>query len=127
MSSAIHRTTKRFMARGCSGSKNPPKDWILNPEKTNTALKSQPVRYWKISGDVVSLMSTEEMDAEDRRVADEQRASTAKENKSHFDRNSVEKAMATVFHKQLNEIRVSVGMPAISGAVTIAAIKAELD
>lgn len=127
MSSAIHRTTKRFIGRGCSAAKNPPKDWILNPEKTNPDLNSQPIRYWKIAGDVVSVMSTVEMDTEDQRISDEQATSVSEQGKAFLDGNSIERAIVITFHKSLNAIRNHVGMPLMSKDDTINAIKAELD
>lgn len=62
MASVLNRITKEYRA-----SVNTPEfsaiDWIINPDIS--AVISQPSRYWKIVGDIVSLMSQAERDAVD--------------------------------------------------------------
>src|SRR3990167_2027169 len=57
MSTVLHRTTKQYLT-----SVNTPEylviDWIVNPDMS--AVIGQPEKYWKIAGDIVSLMTAGE-------------------------------------------------------------------
>lgn len=54
MASVLHRTTKEY--RGSANTPDfPAQDWVINPDMS--AVAGQPVKYWAISGDTVTLMS----------------------------------------------------------------------
>lgn len=54
MASAVHRTTKQYLA-SVNTPEYPTVDWIINPDLS--AVTGWASKYWLISGDTVSLMS----------------------------------------------------------------------
>lgn len=62
MSDVLHRTTKQLL-KSVNTPDYPVADWIRNPDLSSVS--SVDVRYWKITGDVVSEMSAAEKTTED--------------------------------------------------------------
>jgi hypothetical protein len=62
VASVLNRTTKEFRPRANTPD-FPSAQWIINPDLS--AVAGFPAKYWKITGDVVSLMTPAERDAQD--------------------------------------------------------------
>ena len=60
MATALHRTTKQYLA-SVNTPDYPIETWIINPDLS--AVAGVVVEYWKITGDVVTEMSSAEKDA----------------------------------------------------------------
>ena len=57
MANVLNRSTKRYM-KSVNTPDFPEEDWIINPDLS--AVSSTPQKYWKIVGDAVLEMTTEE-------------------------------------------------------------------
>lgn len=66
MSDVLNRSTKRYVQ-----SVNTPDysniSWIINPDIS--LVISYPIRYWKVTGDIVSLMNKSQRDAVDAEIS----------------------------------------------------------
>ena len=62
MANVLNRTTKQYI-RSVNTPDYPTEDWIINPDLTAVAGVAN--KYWKITGDVVSEMTSAEKDTSD--------------------------------------------------------------
>ncbi len=102
MSAVLNRTTKEF--HGSAHTPNfPVADWIINPDLS--AVRGQPKKYWKISGDRVSLASASEQSDIDDAIADAREDEDKEDAKQDFDAQKVSIAFTKMLVKELNELR----------------------
>lgn len=60
MANVLHRTTKEYI-ESANTPEYPESEWIINPDLSN--VQGVPNKYWKITGDIVTEMSSTEKDA----------------------------------------------------------------
>jgi hypothetical protein len=96
MANALHRTTKQYL-QSVDTPAYPVIDWIIDPNLS--AVTGFDVRYWKITGNVVSLMTLAERTAVDTAINNANRDAIA--NSLDFVDN-VERATLLVLLDELN-------------------------
>jgi len=119
MAAVLHRTTFAYRA-----SANTPDfsllDWIINPDLS--AVVGQPIKYWVVTGDIVSLMDQAARDAVDLAETEARKDSI----RDQIDVESLLKAFALVVLDQTNELRSDHGRAAISVEQLKTAIRGKL-
>ena len=125
MADVLHRTTKDYR-RSVSTPDYPSQDWIINPDLS--AVAGQPVKYWTITGDVVSLMSQAERDAVDAAEAAAAITADKDANKAQLDAERVLRAVALVALDEFNlhAARIKSILDAIDNSATLAQVKAAI-
>lgn len=76
MASVLNRATKQYL-ESTNTPDYPPAEWILNPDIS--AVVGQPTKYWRIVGDIVSLLTQAERDAVDAAEREAQRDAAAQQ------------------------------------------------
>lgn len=115
MPNYLHRTTKQYLKSVSPNSlAEPAANYIYMPDLS--AVLGQPVKYWNITGDTVTLMSQSERDAVDAALSDASRDAIA----DQIDEvESVIRALALVLLDEVNLLRSQHGL----NARTISQIK----
>lgn len=67
MADFLNRTTLELAESASPDTEYPPAEWVKNPDLS--AVAGQPSRYWKLTGDVVSLQTAGEQAATDAAIA----------------------------------------------------------
>ncbi len=100
MANYLHRTTKRYHV-SVSGSElaEPLANYIFMPDLS--AVTGQPSRHWKITGDIVSLMTQAERDAVDAAIL-----TTSRDTKIARDIDGLENTFRQVVKLILDEINI---------------------
>jgi len=116
MADVLNRTTKEYW-QSVNTPEYPPAAWLINPDLS--AVRGQSVKYWKIDGDVVSLM-----DATEQAAVEAALNATRLQAVEDFldDRGSAQGAYNTLLFKEINKLRVQNG----DAAYTLAQLKAAL-
>lgn len=124
MSDVLNRTDGRFLQ-----SVNTPDfdvaDWIINPDLS--AVAGQPVRYWLIAGDVVSLASAGEQITIDSDLAAAKDLSSKNSAKNSVDVERVVRALVELLPSEFNILRALHALPDRTAAQVNAALKANID
>lgn len=102
MADVLNRTTKQYL-QSVNTPDFDPADWIINPDLT--AVAGQPVRYWLIAGDTVSLADQSTRDAIDAALAADREATQKESAKDEFDVERVLKALAELMVDEFNTLR----------------------
>lgn len=124
MAAVLNRVTKEF--RGSAHTPDfPVADWIINP--VLTAVRGHPKKYWKISGDAVSLASASEQTAIDAAIAAASETRDKEDAKQDFDAQKVLIAFAKLLIKELNVLRAEHGLPARTFGQLRNALRDEID
>ena len=76
MASVLNRTTKVYLP-SANTPDYPTSDWIINPDLS--AVAGQPTKYWRIVGDIVSLLTQVERDAVDAAELEARRDATVQQ------------------------------------------------
>lgn len=124
MAAVLNRTTKEF--KGSAHTPNfDPADWIINPDLA--AVAGQPVKYWIITGDVVTLASPSERTVIDDAIAATRATKAKEEEKDRFDNERLLKAFAELVIDQFNVLRAIEGLPDLTFAQLRTAIRNKID
>lgn len=101
MPNFLHRTDKTYL-RSYSGNKlpEPISNYIEDPDLS--AVEGQPVRYWEISGDTVTLADQATRDAIDAQLLSDQRDAVAAQLEQQED---IMRAFALVVLDEINTLR----------------------
>lgn len=124
MASVLNRTTKQFF-QSANTPDFPVVDWIVNPDLT--AVAGQPVKYWLISGDTVSLADAGEQATIDAAILAAQVAADKDREKQEFDDRRVLKGLAELLVDEFNILRTIEGLPPRTFAQLRTAIQAKID
>ena len=120
MATVLNRTTKRLL-RSVPADGYPVIDWIHEPDIS--AVFGQPVKYWLITGDVVSLVDQATQDAIDAQEESDRFDSIADD----LDRTqTVLRAFAEVMLDQLNTLRAFHSLPAATLAQLKSSVRSKL-
>jgi len=123
MPNYLHRTTKQYQTSVSTITlPEPVGNYIQDPDLS--AVAEEPIRYWTITGDVVSLKNQSEQDAVDAAILSAQRDDLANEIDSL---ETFMKGFAEVMLDQLNTLRDLHGLPAGSIAQLKTAVRNKLD
>ena len=124
MASVLNRTTKEFRT-SANTPDFPIADWIINPDLT--AVVGQPIIYWVITGDVVSLASVGEQATIDAALAATKLTSEKDAAKSAIDVERVVRALVDMLPGEFNILRTLHSLPDRTAAQVNAALKANVD
>lgn len=124
MAAVLNRATKEFKASAHTPNFDPA-DWIINPDLS--AVQGQPVKYWMINGDVVTLATLAEQDVIDDAFAATQATRAKEEEKNRFDNERLLKAFAELVIDQFNVLRAIEGLPDLTFAQLRTAIRDKID
>ncbi len=124
MASVLNRTTKEFRA-SANTPDFPTADWIINPDLT--AVAGQPIKYWIITGDVVTLASVGEQATID--AAEAAAIATAEKDaaKTQVDVERVVRALIDLLPGEFNILRTEHAFADRTAAQLTAGIKANID
>jgi hypothetical protein len=119
MSTVLNRITKQFIA-SANTPDYPAAGWIVNPDMS--AVNGQPPKYWKITGDSVSLMTAGEQATADSAELSAQRdmIATAMDRLEDYSRAF---ALTVLDEINLHAARVTAILDAVDGASSLAALK----
>ncbi len=106
MANVLNRVTKEYRV-SVNEYLHPVVDWIHNPNLS--AVAGQPVKWWKIAGDLVSLMNAAEQAAVDAALAAAAVATNRAEAKDEVD-GRILKAFAGIMLDEINLLRVKAGL-----------------
>lgn len=99
MALVLHRVTKE-LRRSVNTPDYNPIDWIINPDLS--AVAGQPVKYWLISGDIVSVADAAQQATIDAALLAAAEARQKEEEKEQFDTDRRLKAFAELLVNELN-------------------------
>ncbi len=106
MANVLNRITKRYL-KSVNTPDYPVADWIINPDMA--AVSDHPVKYWTITGDIVTLISQAARDAVDAQEDSDRLDGIA----DQLDQNqSIMKAFAEVVLDEINTLRSQHSLPA---------------
>ena len=124
MAAVLNRTTKKFKASAHTPNFSSV-EWIINPDLS--AVQGQPVKYWMINGDVVTLATPAEQIVIDDAIAATRAARDKGEEKNRFDNERLLKAFAELVIDQFNVLRAIEGLPDLTFAQLRTAIRNKID
>ena len=124
MASVLNRTTKEFRA-SANTPDFPVADWIINPDLA--AVAGQPIKYWIITGDVVSLASAGEQATIDAAEAAATEAAEKDAAKTQVDVERVVRALVEMLPGEFNILRTEHAFADRTVAQLNAALKANID
>lgn len=124
MASVLNRTTKEFRA-SANTPDFPVANWIINPDLT--AVAGQPIKYWIITGDVVSLASVGEQATIDAAEAAATEAAEKDAAKTQVDVERVVRALVEMLPGEFNILRTEHAFADRTVAQLNAALKANID
>lgn len=119
--SIVNRTTRQFIPSANLDSYSS-SEWIFNPDLS--AVTGFDEKYWKISGDVVSLMTQQERDAVDAAETSSMRdrmADTISAPDTYL------RAFALVVLDEINLLRANAGLPTRTAAQLKTAVRNKMD
>ncbi len=120
MANVLNRSTREYLV-SVNTADYPSLSWIINPDLSSVA--GQPTKYWKIAGDVVSLMTAGEQATADAAIQSASRDLVAAEMDQVED---VVRALTLTILDEINlhATRFSTQLQsAVAGAATFAAMK----
>jgi len=119
MAAVLNRTTKQYLP-SANTPDYPVEDWIINPDMS--AVIGVDSRYWRITGDVVSLMSEQDRNALDAAAVQSARDAAVAQLQQAED---VLRAFMLILldDRNLLAARQSSLLDAIDGAASLAALK----
>ena len=119
MAAVLNRTTKQYLP-SANTPDYPVEDWIINPDMS--AVIGVDSRYWRITGDVVSLMSEQDRNALDAAAVQSVRDAAVAQLQQAED---VLRAFMLILldDRNLLAARQSSLLDAIDGAASLAALK----
>lgn len=124
MAHVLNRTTRQFIQ-----SANTPDfdiaDWVHNPDLT--AVAGQPIKYWIITGDVVSLMDGAAQAVVDADIATARSDAEKAGAKNDVDVERVVRALVDLLPGEFNILRTLHSLPDRTAAQLTAGIKANID
>jgi len=124
VASVLNRTTKEFRA-SANTPDFPVADWIINPDLA--AVAGQPIKYWIITGDVVSLASAGEQATIDAAEAAATEAAEKDAAKTQVDVERVVRALVEMLPGEFNILRTEHAFADRTVAQLNAALKANID
>lgn len=124
MSDVLNRTTKEFR-RSVHTPAFPPADWIVNPDLS--AVVGQPIKYWLISGDAVSLADAGGQAAIDAAILAARVVVDKAAEKREFDDRRVLKAFAELIMNQFNTLRAQHALSDLTFSQLRTAIRGIID
>lgn len=124
MADVLNRVTKQYI-KSANTPDFDPADWIINPNLA--AVVGQPIKYWKIAGNVVSLADAGEQATIDA-VIDAARVTAEKDGaKNSVDIERVVRALIELLPSEFNILRTLHSLPDRNTAGLVTAIKANID
>jgi len=134
MGYSINRSTKIFRLKGADTLNSPASTHLLNPDLTIVGIPDFSVhagaintKYWKITGDNITLMDQSEKDAEDARISSELLDGQRADYKAIADLDKLFKAFAQIVLDEINLLRVKAGLSVRTIAQLKTAIKNQID
>jgi hypothetical protein len=124
MADVLNRTTKE-LRRSVNTPDYDPAEWIIDPDLS--AVAGFAPRYWKITGDVVSLVDQAERDAVDAALAQQALDDAGAAEKARLDDERILRAFALIVMDEINILRGIAGLPDRTEAQLVGAIKARVD
>ncbi len=124
MASVLNRTTKEFRT-SANTPDFPVADWIINPDLM--AVAGQPIIYWVITGDVVSLASVGEQATIDAALAAAKLTTEKDGAKNSLDVERVLVALVELLPDEFNILRTLHSLPDRTFAGLRTAIRAKID
>ena len=120
MADVLNRATKQHLT-SVNTPEYPVAEWIINPDLS--AVTGQPVKYWVISGDSVSLMDQAERDAVDAALREASRDATV----AQLDQlENVLRALMLIILDQVNALRAQHGLTEVTPSQLRTAIRNKL-
>lgn len=119
----LHRTTKQYL-KSIASADLPEAQANYIEEPDLSAVEGQPVKYWNISGDTVSLLDQASRDAVDAAELSAQRDATADEIDTP---ESYSKAFALVVLDEINLLRSNAGLSTRTAQHLKTAVRNKLD
>jgi len=124
MAVVLNRTTKQLI-QSANTPDFPTADWIINPDLS--AITGQPIKYWLISGDVVSLATPAEQAVIDAAIQATRDTANRDEEKLTYDQRRVFRAIVELMIEEFNTLRTIEGLPDRTIAQARTAILSKID